>query len=135
MLTYHILRLLQDNGFGVIDTDLFWEKLPLDKSGIAIFSRGGETTYGAGRTKMQSFDLYCRGKSDMGGVQKLEKVMDFFAANYDETCQLPIIPGFSERIYNKATFASTDNIENLGLDENDRVIWRLGAIIYYQKEN
>jgi hypothetical protein len=133
MVTLHLLEYLKDNGFGTaIDTDLFFEKLPLGKNGVAIFSRGGERTYGRRRAG-QRFDLYCRGSSDLLGADKLEKIATFLSDNYDELCELPTIPGVSNRRYAKARITTIDNIENLGLDENDRVIFRLGAEIIYEK--
>ena len=135
MVTLHILEYLKEHGFGTaIDTDLFFEKLPLDKNGVAIFSRGGERTWGK-RRAVQSFDLYCRGTSDLTGADKLDKVATFFSDNYDYLCTLPIVPGVSNRIYTRARITTIDNVENLGLDENDRVIYRLGASIIYEKAN
>jgi hypothetical protein len=133
MITLHLLQYLKENGFGTdIDTDLFFEKLPLDKTGVAIFSRGGERTYGR-RRAVQAFDLYSRGSSDMAGYDKLEKIATFFSDNYDDLCTLPIIPDVSNRTYKKARITTIDNIENLGLDENDRVVYRLGATVIYEK--
>lgn len=133
MVTLHLLQYLKENGFGTaIDTDLFFEKLPLAKNGVAIFSRGGEATYGRVRC-VQRFDLYSRGSSDLTGYDKLDKIRTFFSENYDDLCTLPTIPGVSNRQYKKARITTIDNIENLGLDENDRVIYRLGASIIYEK--
>jgi hypothetical protein len=67
------------------------------------------------------------------GMDKLEKIQTFFTDNYDELCDLPTLPGVSTRQYKKARITAIDNIENLGLDENDRVIYRLGATIIYEK--
>jgi len=133
MVTLHLLEYLRNNGFGTaIDTDLFFEKLPLDKSGIAIFSRGGEATYGRRRC-VQRFDLYSRGSSDLTGMDILDKIRTFFSDNYDDLCTLPAVPGVSNREYKRARITAMDNIENLGLDENDRVIYRLGAEVIYEK--
>jgi hypothetical protein len=133
MITLHLLEYLKDNGYGSsIDTDLFFEKLPLDKTGIAIFSRGGEATYGRRRC-VQRFDLYSRGDSDLTGYDTLDKIRTFFSDNYDELCELPTITGVSNRVYKNARITAIDNIENLGLDETDRVIYRLGAEIIYEK--
>lgn len=134
MITLHILQYLKDNGFGnAIDSDLFFEKLPLGKTGVAIYSRGGERTFGR-RRAVQDFDLYSRGSSDLTGADKLDKIATFFSDNYDELCTLPIVPGVSNREYGKARITAMDNIENLGLDDNDRVVYRLGAVIVYEKQ-
>lgn len=133
MITLHILQYLKENGFGTaIDTDLFFEKLPLDKTGVAIYSRGGERTYGR-RRAVQNFDLYSRGTNDLTGADKLDKIALFFSDNYDQLCELPMIPSVSNRQYAKARITAIDNVENIGIDENDRVIYRLGASIIYEK--
>jgi hypothetical protein len=134
MVTLHILEYLKDNSFGTaLDTDLFFEKLPLDKNGVGIFSRGGEAAYGR-RRAVQRFDLYSRGSSDLLGYDKLDKIRTFFSDNYDELCELPTITGVSNRVYKKARITAIDNIENIGNDESDRVIFRLAAQIIYEKE-
>lgn len=132
MITLHILQYLEDNGFGTIDTSLFFEKQPLDKNGVAIFSRGGERAYGR-RRAIQRFDLYSRGNSDLTGADKLDKIATFFQDTYDETCELPAVPNVSNRQYKKARITEIDNVENIGLDETDRVIFRLGAQVIYEK--
>lgn len=134
MITLHLLQYLEDNGFGTRDEDLFFEVLPLDKVGVAIFSRGGEATYGR-RTSTQRFDLYSRGTDNMTGMDILDKIRTFFSDNYDDLCELPIVPGVSNRQYIKARITLIDNVENIGLDANDRNIYRLGAQIVYQKLN
>lgn len=133
MVTLHILQYLQDNGFGTRDENLFFEKLPLDAVGVAIFSRGGEKTYGR-RRAVQRFDLYSRGSDDMTGMDVLDKISTFFSDNFDDLCNLPTIPGVSNRQYQKARITGIGNVENLGLDENDRVIYRLGCEIIYAKQ-
>jgi hypothetical protein len=132
MVSLHLLQYLQEGGFGTLETSLFFEKLPLGKTGIAIFSRGGERAYGR-KLAAQNFDLYSRGSSDLLGYDKLEKIAEYFANNYDNLCQLPIIQNVSNRLYKKARITTIGNIENIGLDENDRVIFRLGATIIYEK--
>lgn len=133
MVTLHLLQYLQHNGFGTRDQNLFFEKLPLDAVGVAIYSRGGEKTYGR-RSALQRFDLYSRGSDDMTGMNILDNISTFFADNYDDLCTLPTIPGLSNRQYTKARITTIGNIENLGLDENDRVIYRLGCEIIYAKQ-
>lgn len=133
MVTLHLLQYLLENGYGTaLDTDLFFEKLPLDKTGLAIYSRGGEGSYGRSRA-VQSFDLYSRGTSDLTGADKLDKIKAFFAENYDNLCELPTVPNISNRQYKKARITTIGGVENLGIDENDRVIFRLGASVIYEK--
>lgn len=133
MVTLHVLQYLQDNGFGTRDESLFFEKLPLGKVGVAIFSRGGEKTFGR-RRALQRFDLYSRGSDDMTGMNILDNISTFFSDNYDDLCTLPVVPNVSNRQYTKARITGIGNVENLGLDENDRVIYRLACEIIYAKE-
>lgn len=132
MITLHILQLLEDNGLGVINQDLFWEKLPLNKNGVGIFSRGGDMVYARNRA-VQSFDLYSRGDNDLLGADKLEKIWQYFVED-SNPCTLPIVPDISNKKYKNARIVPTANIENLGLDETDRLVFRLACEIIYNKE-
>lgn len=134
MISLHLLQYLKDNGYGTaIDTDLFFEDLPAGKNGLAIISRGGETSY-SNRSSRQRFDIYSRGTSNLTGYDNLDKLRTFFSDNYDNLCDLPIVPSMSNRIYKNARITIIDNVENIGADENDRVIFRLAAEIIYEKE-
>lgn len=133
MISYHLLEHLRLQGFGTaIDTDLFWEKLPLDKTGVAIFSVGGARPYGR-RHMSQTFDLECRGESDLLGMHTLEKIAEHFADDF-VLCDLPTIAGVSNRQYKQCRIMDMTNIQNLGLDANDRVIFKITARIIYQKQ-
>ena len=133
MITLHILQYLKESGFGTnIDSDLFFEVLPLGKNGIAIYSRGGLQERGRA-TVQQNFDLYIRGNSNTIGADKAEKVRTFLAASYGSVCDLPTVPTVSNRKYKNCRFVNIGNVENLGLDENDRIVYRLGAQINYNK--
>lgn len=131
MITLHLLQLLEDDGFGTIDDSLFWEKLPLNKNGVAIFSRGGPTERGRNR-QAQNFELYSRGETDLLGADKLEKILEFMSENYTQ-CDLPIVVGKSNKLYRKVQITPTSNVQNLGQDENDRVVFSLSAQVIYRK--
>ena len=133
MITLHLLQYLLNNGFGTgIESDLFYEELPLGKNGIAIYSRGGDMNEGRSRFKKR-FDLYSRGNSNLSGALALENIKEFFANNSDDLCALPIVPDVSNRIYYNCKMLAVGDIENIGLDENDRVIFRMGCEIIYKK--
>jgi len=132
MVTLHLLQLLADNNFGVIDKTLFWEKLPIDGHGVAIYSRGGPMP---ARGKMiLSIDFYSRGSNDLLGADKLEKIHQFFE-NHMFICDLPEISGKSVKKYRKVHITPESNIENLGQDETDRLIFRSSYQIKYIKES
>lgn len=131
MITLNILQYLEDEGFGEIDESLFFEKLALGNTGIAIFSRGGEQPYGR-RSATQAFDLYSRGTNDVTGMQALEDIRTHLSDSFGQVCTLPTTE-YSDEVYDKCRFVTIENIQNLGLDDNDRVIYRLGAQIIYSK--
>lgn len=141
MITLHILQLLEDNGFGTIalegdetgDNLLYFEKMPLDKYGVSIMSRG--TALVRGQRATQSFDLYARGRNDLVGAQKLENILQFFATDCYPVCALPGVPNYDETVYINSTISPTSNIENVGIDDEDRVIYVVSGQVTYQKEN
>lgn len=133
MLNLHLLQYLKDNGFGTaINTDLFFELLPLGKYGIAAISRGGVQSVGLSSAQ-QNVDFYFRGRSNELGADSAEKVRQFLAASYGSTCTLPIVPDKSNRQYKRCRFTNIDNVENLGQDEEDRIVYRLGFTVIYNK--
>lgn len=130
MITLHILQLLADNDLGIMNQDLFWEKLPLDKNGVAIMSRGTVLTGGSRSRNTLAFDLYCRGKNDLLSADRLERVRQFLIDNYP-VCDLPVVPGKSNKQYTNVRFVTISNVENLGQDETDRLLWRLSCEVIY----
>lgn len=135
MITLHILELLKQEGFGTaIDTDLHWERLPLDGYGVTIFSRGGEQAYGRNHIT-QRFDLYARFADGLVAYDKLDKIRMYLSESYGELCELPTITGKSNRVYKNVRFTVLDNIENIGTDESDKLIFRLAGQIIYEREN
>ena len=78
MITLHIAKLLEGEGFGIIDQDLFWEEMPLDsngnaRDGIRIVTRGSELSRNGTRT--QDFDIYSRSSNKVTGSKKLENIL------------------------------------------------------------
>jgi len=129
MITLSFLKLLEDNNFGLIDTDLFFQKLTLDKKGIYIADIGDGLTRGQRRT--QSFELYARGKNDTDGYKQLSDILDFLRDSYSGVCELPPVPPISTKEYTNVTILPTSTITNVGLDANNRIIYSItGQIIY-----
>lgn len=135
MITMHILQFLSDNGFGTIDQNLWFENMPLDKYGLLIVSTGGIKARGR-RTETRSFDIYCRDQlSNVEAMEKLENVIQLLAASYGSTCTLPSVPGYSDRTYSRVVFDDISDIQNLGENQNGRVLYRIGANITFNKES
>ena len=132
MITLHIAQYLADNGFGTLDTDLFYERTPLGKEGVCLISRSGVLTKRGG-VQVQDFDFYVRDKSNLKGADKLEKIWQFLVDNY-AACDLPEVPNKSTKVYKSAVIQPVGAIENLGLDENDSIVFRLAAQVTYKKE-
>lgn len=130
MITLHILKHLADNDLGTLQQDLFWEKLPLDKMGVNIMSRGGLMS--SRWQAKQAFDLYCRDKNDLKAADRLERIRYFLLSQ--NPCELPIVEGKSNKIYKNVRFVVISNVENLGLDETDRLLFRLSCEVNYSKE-
>jgi hypothetical protein len=139
MITLHILKLLADNGFGTLmltgnesgNNKLYFEKLPVGKNGVYSISNGDPIIRGQRAT--QSFDLLARGANDIDGAKRLEEILNFFATECYPSCDLPIIPGYSENIYKKTIIVPTSRISNVGVDATDRVIWQVSAQVIYNK--
>lgn len=143
MITLHILKLLEDNGFGTLaltgaetaDKLLFWEKLPQGKEGVYIISNGAPVSRG-GRM-VQSFDLYCRGSNDIDSGVRLENIIKFFAAECYPVCKLPAVEleDYTSPQYANCSIITTSNITNVGEDDTDRVIFNFSAEVTYKEIN
>lgn len=138
MITLHICQLLEDAGFGTIDTDIFWEEIPVNvrgvpKSGIWVVPRGAplsrlNVTY-------QAFDIYSRHAHKIVSSRKLEDILDYLQAAYHEVCELPEVPPYSETRYYDCQIQPTSGIENVGADDQDKIIRVISAEIKYKKED
>lgn len=134
MITLHILQLLSDNNFGTIEDSLFWDEMPIDKTGIGILTRGGPMA--RSNRAYQDFDLYSRGENDIAGADQLEKVWEFFSEN-EYICELPpVTEGAvkSNKLYQRVNITPQGNIENLGKDETGRKVWRSSWRLNYIKQ-
>lgn len=128
MITLSLLKYLEDNGFGTIDSNLFWQKLGLDKKGLYISDLGEEQPRGA--RKSQLYQLFYRGSSDVEGYQKLKEIADFLSESYG-VCMLPAVPPVTESGYDNVAIMPLSNITSLGEDENGRIIYTVTGRIYY----
>lgn len=138
MITLHILKLLADEGFGQIDTDLFWEDAPLNsqgnpKDGVWIVPRGTEVNrMDVGR---QAFDLYSRYTNKVTSSKKLEDILEYLQTAFDEVCELPTVPPHSTTRYYDVMITPTSSIENVGADEQDKVVRVISGEVKFKKES
>ena len=138
MITLAFLKLLESEGFGTEDVDLFYQKLTLDEKGIYIVDIGDPVARGS-RDK-QSYELLARGKTDIDGKYALSQIRKYIIANGSTVCSLPavtvMIDGEEVEIpeYINVELSKPSTITNVGLDDNNRVIYSItGTIIYKEK--
>lgn len=131
MITLSLLKFIENNGLGVIDQDLFWQKLTLDKVGIYIADIG-QTKERGGRNIVQ-FELYSRGENDVDGYKRLQAVLDLLNNNY-VACALPSVQNGSQTIaegFSNVTIMPPSSISNYGLDSQGRIIYSATGTLYY----
>lgn len=137
MITLHIAKLLADNGFGTLDQDIFWEDMPVDskgvpKDGIWVVSRGAPVT--RFQADYQAFDIYSRSKNKLQSSQKLEDILEFLTDAFETVCELPTVPPHSLTLYTDVVITPTSGIENVGTDEQDKVVRVISGEIKCKKE-
>lgn len=137
MIALHLLKLLEDNNFGIIDQDLFFEEAALDsqgkeKNGIWIVERG--TAVNRFTTQIQNFDLYARYTSKLTGYQKLEAILDFLQEAYGDVCELPQVPPHSNKVYTNVRIEPTSSVENAGVDSAGKIVRVISGVVQYNKD-
>lgn len=135
MITLSFLKFLEDNGFGAIDKDLFWQKIGLETNGVYIVSIGQPATRFTRRA--QRYELYSRAKTDFEALRKLEAIANFLNSfEAYGTCSLPAVPKYEiNDSYRNVTILPVSTPTRVGKDQNDQMVWSVsGTIIYQQKE-
>lgn len=131
MITLSLLKFIENNGLGVIDQNLFWQKLTLDKVGIYIADIG-QTKERGGRNIVQ-FEIYSRGSNDVDGYKRLQAILDLLNNNY-VVCNLPSVQNGSQTItegFSNVTIMPPSSISNYGLDSQGRIIYSATGTLYY----
>lgn len=132
MITLSFLKLLENEGFGTIDVDLFFQKLTLDKKGVYIADIGDPVERHGRDT--QSYELLVRGANDVDGYKKLVEIRKFLIQNYSSICELPAVPPITTEVYTNVELSKPSTITNVGLDAQNRIIYSMtGTIIYKEK--
>ena len=134
MISLHIAKWLEQEGFGTLDTDIFWEEAAVDaqgipKDGIWVVTRGNADV----RTNnVQQFDIYSRYANKLTGSQKLEAISQRIKGAYGTVCTLPTVPPYSLTEYYDVLFQPVSSIENAGTDAQDKVVRVISAEIRYK---
>ncbi|NCU40853.1 hypothetical protein EOL73_03800 [Candidatus Saccharibacteria bacterium] len=134
MITLHIAKWLEEQGFGTLDTDIFWEVAPLGsdgkpKNGIWVVSRGSSVS--RLNTTIQAFDIYSRYTNKITGSQKLEAILERIKSAYGDTCELPTVPPHSLTQYTQVMLTPVSGVENVGTDEQDKVVRVISGEVRY----
>lgn len=127
MITLNLLKLLEDNGFGKIDKNLFWQKLGLGKIGLYIsnISVNGER----GKRRVQHYEIFSIGKNDVDGLKQIEAVAKLLKESYAIN-ELPEVKGICEAVRNVAILPPS-TVSNVGENEQGRIVYSIsGEIIY-----
>ena len=128
MITLSLLKFIENNGLGTIDTDLFWQNIGIDSEGVYIVNIGQDQSRGTRR--VQRYELYSRNSSKLEGLAKLEAIIDLINNSYN-VCDLPEIEEYEVNSYHNITLLPLSTPTRVGEDENGRVIWSTsGEIIY-----
>lgn len=128
MITLSLLKFIEDNGLGKIDTDLFWQNIGIDAEGIYIVNIGQSQPRGTRR--VQRYELYSRDSSKLDGLGKLEAIISLINASYG-VCELPALPDYGIDSYQNITLLPLSTPTRVGEDINGRIIWSTsGEIIY-----
>ena len=131
MITLSLLKFLENNGFGKIDENLFWQKVGLGKNGVYIVSIGQSSS--RVRRRVQRYELYSRAETDLKALRQLEKIADFLNrfSTY-EVCELPAVPKYGiENSYRNITISPVSTPTRVGEDKNGRIIWSVSGTIIY----
>lgn len=132
MITLSFLKLLEDEGFGEIDVDLFFQKLTLDKKGVYIADVGDPVARHSRDT--QSYELLVRGNNDVDGYKKLQEIRKFLVNEYHDICELPAVPPITTEEYTNVELSKPSTITNVGLDAQNRVIYSMTGTIIYKEQ-
>lgn len=127
-ITLSLLKLLEDNGFGKIDENLFWEKLGLGLDGLYIADIGSAQDRTTAPSTM--YELYSRAKDDFEAYQQLQTVRDFLERSYT-TCNLPAVPPYTDEGFSGVTIMPPSTVSNNGIGEDGHIIYSITGRIYY----
>lgn len=126
MVSLSLLKYLEDNGFGKIDENLFWEKMGLE-DGLYITDLGGSQD--RGRRPSMTYSIYSRAKNDVKAYDQLVEVTRFLKSSYG-VCDLPAVPPVVEYGYKNVTIMPPSPITSAGQDTNGRVIYSITGQVY-----
>lgn len=138
MVSLHFAQWLADEGFGTLDTDIFWEDVPLDstgkpKNGVWVVSRAPAVS--RRDVNIQNIDIYARFANKVTTHKKLDDILQHIWEIQGTDCNLPTVPPYSTIEYTNVRIYPTSGIDNVGADEQDKIVKVISAEVRYKKEN
>lgn len=132
MVTLALLKLLEDNGFGKIDVNLFWQKFGNGKNGVYISDIGeNQETHGRLAT---NYELLCRGENDVDSYKLVDSIREFLADQYASRCTLPTVKSVDDSIYSNVTILPPSTVSSVGVDANHRMVYSITGKIFYNNK-
>jgi hypothetical protein len=128
----NIAKLLEDNGLGILDTDLFYTIIPHETEGISLIERGGTNNFGIVN---QRFDIYARYNNGNFARNRIEAIEQFLCDSC-RFCKLPALTNCTDceipEFNGQVTIRSVGALESLGRDENNNFLFRISLEVIYK---
>lgn len=140
MIALHFMQYLSDNGFGTIQSDIWYGILPVgdryqpEGDEIAVIEVGGEVRKkGNCKQELEIWGRGCNGR----WIQMAKKLHAIIELLKEDCCPTlpPIVSGCCTddgHIYNYVFIRPIGNVENLGTDSENNMLYRIRVEITYK---
>lgn len=137
MITLSLLKQMQTDGLGTIDSDLWHLEVPLNSQGVPamgawIVPRGAPVS--RFNVNIQPFDFYFRHTNKNTSLMRAEQFLNYLQESYSDICELPSYEPIFSQTYSDVTITPTDSVSYVGEDENRKLVFVISGEINY-KEN
>lgn len=135
MITLHLAKWLEQEGFGTLETDIFWEDVPVVNGkavdGIWVVTRSPAVT--RLNVGIQNFDIYARYANKVTTQTKLTQILKRLQEAYGNVCTLPPVPPHSNTVYTNVVIEPVSGVDNVGNDEQNKIVKVISGIIHYKE--
>ena len=137
MITLSLLKQMQTDGVGTLDSDLWHLEIPINGTGtpvngLWILPRG--TTVSRYNVNIQAVDIYVRNNNKNTALKKANQVLQYLKDSYSDICELPSYPPIFNTTYSNVTIEPTSGVDFLGVDENRKFIFVVSGEIRFQED-
>lgn len=137
MITLSLLKQMQTDNIGTIDTDMFHLEIDIDgqgtaRNGLWILPRGGGVSRFS--VNIQPVDIYVRHTDKNIAYKKAKEVLDYLKDSFSEICTLPNYPPIFTETYSNVKIEPTSSVEFLAKDENRKHIFVVSGEIRYEED-